>query len=120
MYISLATGKFERNFSYAIFKQILVIDGWGISCEIALILMSLDLTGDQLTFVNIFGASKLYIYWSAITRLPWMFLCPWTFFLKDWIGIVSLAIILSNIYIYSQIGQPTGMFESLHLIALAL
>ena len=26
------------------FKQILVIDGWGISCEIVLIWMSLDLT----------------------------------------------------------------------------
>ena len=33
---SLATGKFEWNFRHLIFKQILVIDGWGISCEIAL------------------------------------------------------------------------------------
>ena len=70
MYIYLAPGKFERNFRYTIFKQILVIDGWGISCEIALILMSLDLTADQLTFVKYFGASKLYIYWCAITRPP--------------------------------------------------
>ena len=47
-------GKFERNFSYAvIFKQILVIDGWGTSCEIALILMSLDFTDDQSTFVQV-------------------------------------------------------------------
>ena len=34
---SLAPGKFEGNYRYVIFKQILVIDGWGISCEIALI-----------------------------------------------------------------------------------
>ena len=33
---SLAPGKFELNFRHVIFKQILVIDGWGISCEIPL------------------------------------------------------------------------------------
>ena len=44
---SLIPGKFEWNFSYVIFIWILVIAGWGISCEIALILMSLDFTDDQ-------------------------------------------------------------------------
>ena len=39
---SLAPGKFEWNFRHVIFKQILVIDDWGISCEIALIWMSLS------------------------------------------------------------------------------
>ena len=34
---SLVPGKFEWNFIYIIFKQILVIDCWGIFCEIALI-----------------------------------------------------------------------------------
>ena len=34
---SLAPGKFEWNFRDVIFKQILVIEGWGISSEIALI-----------------------------------------------------------------------------------
>ena len=43
-------GKFEWNLKYVIFKRILVIDGWGISCEIALIWMSLDFTDDQSTF----------------------------------------------------------------------
>ena len=43
-YYSLVPGKFEWNFRLVIFKQILVIDGWGISCEIALIWMSLDFT----------------------------------------------------------------------------
>ena len=51
---SLAPGKCERNFSYVIFKQIWVIDGWDISCEIApIILMSLDFTDDQSTLVQV-------------------------------------------------------------------
>ena len=50
---SLAPGKFEWNFRYVIFKQILVIDGWGISCEIALTWMSLDFTDDQSTLVQV-------------------------------------------------------------------
>ena len=50
---SLAPGKFEWNFRHVIFKQILVTDGWGISCEITLILMSLDFIDDQSTLVQI-------------------------------------------------------------------
>ena len=43
---SLAPGIFEWNFKYVIFTWILVIDGWGICCEIVLIWMSLDFTDD--------------------------------------------------------------------------
>ena len=50
---SLAPGKFEWNFIYIIFKQILVIDGWGISCEIDLAWMSLDFTDDQSMLVQV-------------------------------------------------------------------
>ena len=50
---SLAPGEFEWNFRYVIFKQVLVIDGWGISCEIALMWMLLDFTDDQLTLVQV-------------------------------------------------------------------
>ena len=50
---SLAPGKFEWNFRYVIFKQILIIDGWGICCEIVLIWMSLDFTDDQSTLVQL-------------------------------------------------------------------
>ena len=50
---SLALGKFEWNFKYVIFKQILVNHGWGISSEIALIWMSLDLTDYQSTLVQV-------------------------------------------------------------------
>ena len=45
----LAPGKFEWNFRYVIFKWIWMVDGWGTSCEIALIWMSLDFTDDQST-----------------------------------------------------------------------
>ena len=50
---SMAPGKFEWNFRHVIFKQIFVIDGWGISCEIVLIWMSLDFTHDQSTLVQV-------------------------------------------------------------------
>ena len=50
---SLVPGKFEWNIRYVIFKQISVIDGWGISCEIALIWTSLDFTADQSTLVQV-------------------------------------------------------------------
>ena len=40
-------------FRHVIFKHILVIDGWSISCEIALQWMSLDFTDDQSTLVQI-------------------------------------------------------------------
>ena len=45
--------KFEWNFIYVILNQILVIDGWGISREIALIWMSLDFTDDQPTLAEV-------------------------------------------------------------------
>ena len=47
------TLSFEWNFRHVIFTQIVVIDGWGISCEIALIWMSLDFTDDQSTLVQV-------------------------------------------------------------------
>ena len=50
---SLVPRKFELKFRHVIFKQILVIDGWGISCEIALIWISLDLTDDQPTLLQV-------------------------------------------------------------------
>ena len=53
MFNSLAPCKFEWNFKHVIFKRILVIDGWGISCEISLIWMSLDFTDDQSTLVQV-------------------------------------------------------------------
>ena len=50
---SLAPGKFEWNFRYLIFQIISVIDGWVISCELALRWMSLNLTDDKSTLVQV-------------------------------------------------------------------
>ena len=49
----LAPGKFEWNFRYLILQIISVIDGWGISNELALRWMSLDLADDQSTLVQV-------------------------------------------------------------------
>ena len=48
-----APGKIECNFRHVIFKQILVTSGWGNSCEIVLIWMSLDVIHDQSTLVHV-------------------------------------------------------------------
>ena len=81
---SLAPGKFELNFRYVILKWILVIDGSGISCEIALIWMSLNFTDDQSTLVQVMAwcrqATSHYLsqWWSrslspyGITRPQWV------------------------------------------------
>ena len=50
---SLTPRKFQLTFRYVIFKRILVIDGWGISFDIALVWMSLDFTDDQSTLVQV-------------------------------------------------------------------
>ena len=50
---SLALGRFWWNFRWVIFKQILVIDGWVISSEIALRWMSLALIDDKSTLVQV-------------------------------------------------------------------
>ena len=50
---SLAPGKFEWNFRYLILQIITVIYGWGISCEFTLRWMSLDLTDDKSTLVQV-------------------------------------------------------------------
>ena len=84
---SLAPGKFGLNYGYVIFRWILVITGWGISCEIALIWMSLDLTDDQSTLVQVMAwcreATSHYLRqcWPrsmspcGVTRPQWVKCC---------------------------------------------
>ena len=55
---SLDPGKFEWNFTHVIFKQILVINSWGISCETALLWMSLDFTDEQSTLVRVMACCR--------------------------------------------------------------
>ena len=50
---SLAPGGFEFNFRKVIFKLTLVNGGWGISYEIALKWVPLDLTDDKSTLVQV-------------------------------------------------------------------
>ena len=65
---SLAPEKLELNFRHVIFKQILVIDGWGISCKIALIWMWLDFTDDQSTLVQVMAGAVRHqtITWANV------------------------------------------------------
>ena len=84
LFNSLTPEKFEWNFGHVIFKRILVIDGWGISCEIALIWMPLDFTDDKSTLVQVMAwchqATSYYLslYWprslspSGTTRPLWV------------------------------------------------
>ena len=50
---SLAPGRFKWNFRLVIFKLILVIGGWGISCAIVFRWMSLDLSDGKSTLVQV-------------------------------------------------------------------
>ena len=80
----MAPGKFEWKFRHVIFKQILVIDVWGISSENALIWMSLDSADDQSTLVQVMAwcsqATSHYLsqYWPrslspyGVTRPQWI------------------------------------------------
>ena len=81
---SLAPGKFKWHFRYLIFQIISVIDGWGISCELALRWMSLDLTDDKSTLVQVIAwcrqAPSHYLsqWWTrslspyGVTRPQWV------------------------------------------------
>ena len=50
---SLAPGRFKVNFRWVIFKLILVVNGFKISCETALIWVSLDHAYDKSTLVQV-------------------------------------------------------------------
>ena len=50
---SLAPGKFEWKYGYLNFQIISVTDVWGVSCEFIFRWMSLDLTDDKSTLVQV-------------------------------------------------------------------
>ena len=71
---SLAPGRFELNFRYAPFQLILVIHGCGISCEIALMWLSLDLTDDKSTLVPVMAwcrQATSHFTWSYVDQVLW-------------------------------------------------
>ena len=104
---SLTPGKFEQKFKFVIFKWILMIDGWSISCEIALIWMLLDFTDDQSTLVKVMAwcrqATSHYLSqcWPrslspyGITRLQWV---NWCFHYS--LTVLSVISKLGNTYLY--------------------
>ena len=61
LFNSLVPGKFEWNFRHKIFKQVLVIDDWDISCGIALTWKPQDLANDKSTLVYVMA------WWSQAT-----------------------------------------------------
>ena len=95
---SLFPGKFKWNLRYVVFKRNLVIGGWGISCEIALIGMSLDFTDDQSTLVEVMAwcrqATSHYLSqcWPrspmpyGVTRPQWVMWSYWHMIILNWLG----------------------------------
>ena len=57
---SLTCGRFKVNFRWVIFKLIFVVNGWGISCETALIWVPLDHTYDKSTMVQVMAWCRQY------------------------------------------------------------
>ena len=72
---SLAPGKFDWNFRLGIFKQILVIHDWGISCEIVHKWKPQDLTEDKSTLVPVMAwcrqATSHYLSHCWHSSLSW-------------------------------------------------
>ena len=88
---SLAPGRFQFNFRKVIFKVTVVNGGWGISYEIALRWLPLDLTDDTSTLVQVMAwchqATSHYLSqcWPrsmspyGVTRPQWVkHQCHWT------------------------------------------
>ena len=90
---SLAPGRFEWNSRSVSFKVISVIDGWEIICEIALRWMSLDLSDDNSTLVQVMAwchqATSHYLNqcWPyGITRPQWVN-CKYLVYALGWVGL---------------------------------
>ena len=92
---SLVPGKFEWHFRYLIFQTISVINGWGISCELALLRwMLLDLTDDKSTLVQVMAwchqATSHYLSqcWLrslspyGVTRPKWVNMCKKRYYIS--------------------------------------
>ena len=101
---SLAAGKFEWNFRYVIFQGISVINDWGISCEFALIWMSVDFPDDQSTLVQVMAwcrqATSHYLSQCWPRSLP-----PYGVTMPQWVRIKSACIRVKDIH-------PPAVFTS--------
>ena len=95
----LAPGRLEWNLWQLIFKLIWVTAGWHISCEIALRWMSLDLTGDKSTLVQVLAwchqATGHYLskWWPGI-------LLPYDVTKPPWVKTVNILIMATESYYF--------------------
>ena len=120
----LTRWRFEWNFIYVICKRILVIDGWGISFEIAIIWMSLDFTNDQSTLVQVMPwccqATSHYLSqcWYR-SRLHMVSLGPWEIWMKiryRKISNIRRTLVSNKIVDHSDVvGATTSSFSTQHL-----
>ena len=87
---SLAPGTFELHFRHVLFKQILVIDGWGISCQIALLWISLNFTDDQSTLVQVMAWCHQATSHYLIQCWP-RYLLPYGVTRPQWVEVIALG-----------------------------
>ena len=93
---TLGPGKFEWNFRYVIFQRILVIDGWGICCSIALIWMPVDFTDDQSTLVQLMAwCRQARFYLVSFNSIPVYANQLWSFYQWDLFCQMESTIIIS-------------------------
>ena len=87
---SLAPGKFEWHFNYLIFQMISVINGWGISCELALRWTSLDPTDDKSTLVQVMACclTDQAITWANDD--PDLHISPYGITRPQWVNAIDL------------------------------
>ena len=129
---SLTPRKCEWNFRHGIFKQILVIDAWGISCEIALKWMSLDFTDDQSTLVQVMAwchlAASHYLSqcWPrpllpyGITRPQWVnTLSHWRYCCNSKLVIFKPILVIGFLAFFWEIATELIVSKSVFVPAMA-
>ena len=82
---SLAPGRFKVKFRWVIFKLILVVNGWGIFCETALIWVSLDHTYDKSTLVHVMAWCRQATSYYMSQCWP-RFLPPYSATMSQWVN----------------------------------
>ena len=88
---SLAPGRFEWNFRYVIFNVISVVDSWGVDCEIALRWMSLDLTDDKSTLVQVMAWCRQES--SHYLNQCWLrYLTPYVVTRPQWVNLLRVPV----------------------------
>ena len=89
---SLAPRRYEWDFRWLIFELTLMISGWGVSCEIALWWMPLDLADDESTLVQEMAwcrqATSHYLNqcWHR-SMSPYGDIRPWWVNTRKWIAL---------------------------------